>query len=214
MEAKVELKELPPKKRIQYIWDYYKWWILGGLFAIYMLTSSIYQYATAKEQLLQLILVNGSVSYTEVMFAEDYLEAEGYPSDKYELIASTVEFKMTETSYQQDYYTLQSLIARLTSGDIDVFAAPADIFATYGTEGYLLDLRDIFTKEELTSYEKYLVYTTDPVTATTYPCAFDFTNHPWITKHNYYSDSCQFGILYNCSNVEQAKRFLSFILNY
>lgn len=116
--------------------------------------------------------------------------------------------------YIWDYYTLQSLIARLTSGDIDVFSAPSDIFEPYSLEGYFMDIRDIFTEEELHKYEKYLVYTTDLETNTTYPCAFDFTNHPWITRHNYYSGSCQFGILYNCSNIEQAKSFLSFILNY
>ena len=214
MEAKVNLKELPTKKRISYIWDYYKLWIIGGLFALYTLISGIYQYATAKECLLQLIMVNAKISINETIFAEDYLVAAGFDLEEYELNASSIELKMTPESYQQDYYTMQSMIARLTSGDIDIFAASASIFAPYAAEGYLMNLKEIFTESELSEYEAYIVYTTDSKTNETYPCAFDFSQNKWIKQHGYYSDSCQFGILYNSSNIEQAKDFLLYILNY
>lgn len=214
MEAKVNLKELPPKKRFLYIWDYYKLWIIGGIFAICSIISAIYQYATAKDTLLQLILVNSSLSYEESIFAEDYLTEHGYSTDEYELIASSVEFKMTETSYQEDYYTLQALVARMTSGDIDIFSAPSDLFAPYATEGYLMDLSTVFSEEELLTYGALLVYTTDEITQKTYPCAFDFTDNAWMKTHGYYTGSCHMGILYNSANVEQVKQFLTYILTY
>ena len=214
MEAKVELKELPPKKRIAYIWEYYKVWILIGLFAIYSIITSIYQYATAKETLLQMIMVNGSISIDEIIFAEDYLNEAGYPTDDYEIRASTAKLGLSELTYAEDYNMLQSLIARITSGDIDIFSAPAEVFKPYGTEGYFMDLTTIFTEDELAKYESYLVYTTDEITNKTYPCAFDLTENKWIKAHNYYTESCHFGILYASSNVEQAKQFFTYILNY
>ena len=214
MEAKVKLRELPPKKRITYIWDYYKLWIIGGIFVISTLVSSIHQYITAKDCLLQLIMVNADIPITETVFAEDYLTAREYDLNEYELIASSAKLKMTKESVAEDYQVTQATIARLTSGDIDIFSAPADILKPYLEEGYMLSLEDIFTDDELSKYEDYLVYTSDPATKQDYPCAFDFSENEWIKSHGYYNGSCQFGILYNCSNVEQAKDFMLYILNY
>ncbi len=214
MESKVNLSEMPIKKRIRYIWDYYKLWIIIGIFCLSTLISSIQQHLTAKEQLLTFIMINSSIPVSETIFAEDYLVAKEYDTTKYELVASSVKLNMTEESYQQDYYTLQSTIVRLTSGDIDIFSAPADIFEPYMEEGYLINLEDIFTEAELSQYQKYIVYTTDPNTNKTYPCAFNFSENKWIEKHGYYTGSCHIGILYNSSNPEQAKDFLLYALNF
>ena len=214
MEAKVNLKEMPIKKRIQYIWDYYKLWIIVGIFALSTFISSIHQYLTAKESLLTLIMLNSSIPVSETVFAKDYLTARNYDSAKYELVVSSLELNMTAESYQQDYYTVQSMIVRLTSGDIDIFSAPADLFKSYREEGYLMNLEHIFTEAELSPYENYLVYTTDSETNKTYPCAFDFSENKWMKEHKYYTNSCHMGILYNSSNPEQAKDFLLYILNF
>ena len=214
MEKKVILKDMPIKKRIRYIWDYYKLWIIAGIFVLSTLISSVYQYLTAKETLLTLIMINSSIPISETIFAEDYLTVNEYDPAKYELTASSLELNMTAESYQQDYYTVQSTIVRLTSGDIDIFSAPADLFKPYTEEGYLINLEDIFSETELSQYENYIVYTTDPNTNKTYPCAFDFSKNKWIQEHGYYTDSCHIGILYNSSNTEQAKDFLLYALNY
>ena len=212
-KAKVNLKELPPKKRLEYIWDYYKVWIIIGFILLSSLIGSIQRYVTAKDCLVKFIMVNGAVPISEPIVAKDYLIARGYDTKEYELIASSVEIKMTEESTQEDYYNMQSLIVRITSGDIDIFSAPADIFKPYLEEGYLMNLEEIFSKNELAQFDN-IVYTTDPETNLTYPCAFDFSENSWIKEHGYYDGSCQFGILYNCKNLEQAKDFLLYMLNY
>ena len=213
-ERKAVLENGTTKQKILYIWDYYKLWILGGIFAIYLLISGIYQYVTAKDVLLQMIMVNGYIPLEETIFAEDYLTDSGYSTEDYEIVSSRVELKMTTESYAQDYYTMQSLIAQLTSGTIDIFSASPDIMKPYMTEGYFMDLREILSADEISQYENLLVYTTDEKTNETYPCAFDFTNNEWIKTHKYYTESCYFGIMYNSPNLEQAKDFLLYLLNY
>ena len=116
--AKVNLKELPPQKRISYIWDYYKFVIIGVIFAIYFIISGIYDYVTQKECIFELIMINGTVPYTNQMdigFAEDFLLSEGFEPQEQEIVVSTLELKLSASSYQQDYYVVQSLIARLES---------------------------------------------------------------------------------------------------
>jgi hypothetical protein len=159
-------------------------------------------------------MVNGEISIFEPIFAEDYLIAREYDTDKYELVASSADIKMTPESYAQDYQVMQATVARLTSGKIDVFSASADILKPYLDEGYLMNLEDVFTETELSQYEDYIVYVTDPSTNKEYPAALDFTGNEWIKAHGYYDGSCQFGILYNSANVEQAKDFFLYIMNY
>lgn len=87
-------------------------------------------------------------------------------------------------------------------------SAPSNIFTDSASEGYFSDLKDIFTEEELSLYEEFLVFTTDPETNVTYPCAFDLSNNSWIKEYNYYDGNCYFGILYNCPNLGITKDFL------
>ena len=214
MEAKPNFKEMTYKKKLEYIWDYYKFFILGSIFIIYALSSTIYNHFTEKECLLKMIMVNGTIPYDGAIFADDFLLEKGFNPDTQEIIVSSVGLTLSEKTYQQDYYTVQALIARLTSGDIDIMSAPPEIFKDYAQEGYFLNLQTIFSEDELALYKEYLVYATDINTNENYPCGLDLSNNTWIEKYGYYYDDCQFGILYNLPHLETTKEFLLYILNY
>lgn len=214
MEAKVNLKAMSGKQKLEYIWDYYKIAIIFSIIAIYAVISGVYNYVTEKECIMNIIMVNGSIPYDGAIFADEFLQTQGYDPKSHEIVVSSVGLSLTESTYQQDYYTVQALIARLTSGKIDMMSATPEIFKEYATEGYFANLNDIFTEEELALYQDSLVFTTDLETSETYPCAFSFTNSSWIKEHGYYSQECQFGILYNCDNITDAKNLLLYILNY
>lgn len=214
MEAKPNFKEMTNKKKLEYIWDYYKFVILGSIFIICTLISAIYNHLTEKECLLKMIMVNGSIPYDGAIFADDFLIAQNFNPETQEIVVSSVGLSLTEKTYQQDYYTVQALIARLTSGSIDLLSAPSNIYSDYAKEGYFVDLNTIFSKEELSKYKDLLIYTMQEDTKESYPCGFDLTNNTWIKKYGYYTTDCNFGILYNAPNPEITKNFLLFILNY
>lgn len=212
MEAKPKFKEMNTKKKIEYIWDYYKVIILCSIFAIYAIGSAIYNHVTEKECLLKLIMINGNIPYDGAIFADDFLQEQDLKPDTQEIVVSSIGLGLTNETYQEDFNTTQALIVRLTSGNIDIMSAPSDIYKDYAKEGYYSNLNDIFTPDELARYEDLLVFTTDSVTNETYPCGFDLSNSRWIDKYGYYSGDCQFGIIYNCTHTELAKEFLLFIL--
>ena len=214
MEARPNFKEMTTKKKIEYIWDYYKVIILCSIFAIYAISSAIYNKVTEKECLLKIIMVNGNIPYDGAIFADDFLQEQNLNLDEYEIVVSSVGLGLTEKNYQQDYYSVQALIVRLTSGSVDILSAPENILKDYATEGYLTDLTTVFTSEELKNYKEFLIYTTDSETNETYPCAFDLSNSSWINEYGYYSGDCQFGIVYSSTHPELTKEFLLFILNY
>ena len=214
MEARPNFKEMTTKKKIEYIWDYYKVGILCSIFAIYVISSAIYDHITEKECLLKLIMINGNIPYDGAIFADDFLQEQELDPNTQEVVVSSVGLGLTKETYQQDYYAIQALIVRLTSGNIDIMSAPSDIYKDYAKEGYYAKLTDIFTPEELANYNDLLIYTTDEITNETYPCGFDLSDNPWIQKYGYYSTDCQFGIIYNAPHQELAKEFLLFLLNY
>lgn len=214
MEARPNFKEMNTKKKIEYIWDYYKIIILCSIFAIYAIGSAIYDHVTEKECLLKLIMINGNIPYDGAIFADDFLQEQTLDPDTQEIVISSVGLGLTEKTYQEDYHTTQALIVRLTSGNIDIMSAPADVYKDYAREGYYSNLNTIFTEKELAEYKEFLVFTTDSITNETYPCGFDLSGSAWINKYGYYSRDCQFGIIYNSTHTELAKEFLLFILNY
>ena len=214
MEAPVNFKAMPFKKKIGYIWDYYKYPILGILFAIITIISTIYSQLTAKECLLKLIMVNGTVPIETAIFAEDFLESEGYDSNTQEVTATTIRLGLTEETYEQDYEAIQALFVRLTSETVDIMSASDEIFDQYASEGFFINLNDLFTKEELNLYQDLIVYTTHYETGELYPCGFDLSDNTWIKEHIRYNTNCQFGILFNAPNMERTKSFFTYLLNY
>ena len=214
MEKKANFQEMTSKKKIEYIWDYYKVPIFCIIFGIYVLGSSLYNHFTEKECLLKIAMVNGNIPYDGAIFADDFLQEQNLDPKQQEIVVSSVHLGLSEKTYQQDYYSVQALIVRLTSGSIDIMSAPADVLKDYANEGYYANLNEIFTPDELAPYKELLVFATDSETNETYPCAFDLSNSPWIDKYSYYSGDCQFGIIYNSTHMELAKEFLLFILNY
>ena len=61
MEKKVVLKEMEPKKRREYIWEYYKWYIIVGTFFLIFGTYLIIHYTTKKDIVANVIMVNADV---------------------------------------------------------------------------------------------------------------------------------------------------------
>lgn len=215
MKYKPDFKTMSAGQIINYIWDYYKIPIICLLFAIISFISFIYKTITSKEAILDVILVNSTSSYEGSMGLEDFILQEGLDPDKYEVHAnSSFRLSFKEETYADDYYVVQTLIARLTNGDIDIFGSNPEVFAEYAKEGYFVDLRDVFSEEELSAHESILVYTKANDSDTVYPCGFDLGYSAWNERYFFFNGECQFGILYNADDCETAKAFLDFAVNY
>ena len=156
MEAPINFKGMPFKKKMGYIWDYYRYPILGVLLAIFAIAFTIYEQTSAKECLLKLLMVNGTASSETTVFAEDFLQSEGYDSNTQEVTTTTIRLGLTEETYEQDYEAIQAFFVRLTSETVDIMSASDEIFSQYAAEGFFINLNDLFTEEELNLYQDLL----------------------------------------------------------
>ena len=215
MEAKPNFKEMSLKKKIGYVWDYYRLHIGIVLVLAIIIISLIHHYATLKESVLDLLFLNATNTYENPAGFDEFLTEQGFDMDKQTITLTTsLSFPLEEGSFQSDYYSTQALAAMFAAGDLDVFAAPKQIYNDFASAGYVADLRFLFTEEELAPYQDILIYTTDAETGEPFPSAFDLTGNRWLSKYAYYSDGYYLAVTANTDTPELTKEFFFYVLNY
>lgn len=214
MEKKPDFKAMSTKTKIGYIWDYYRWHMIGGIAAIAFVGSMIYHFVTYRDPLLNVIMINSNDSYnTDTSGFNEFQDIYGYASEEYPI--SLASFYLGEgddasTAYYQDYQAFATMVA---AGEQDLFFGTGDVYLTYCEQGALADLSTILSPELLNEYEDCLIYSTADGEVEPYPCAIELTDNEWIRKNNYY-DSCYFGVFYRNQNVDACKQFAEFLLTY
>lgn len=215
MEARPDFKNMSAKKKLEYVWDYYKFHIGGILVLAITLCSIIHHYATLKDSVLDMIFMNAQNTYENSYGLDEFFTMQGFDASTQEITVTTsLSFALTEDSYQVEYYTVQTLSAMFAVGDVDIFAAPWQLYDEYAAAGYVADLRTVFTEDELSLYEDKVLYTTSTETGETMPCGFDFSDNRFLQEYKYYTDNCHMGIPANADDAELAKEFLLYLLNY
>ena len=180
-----------------------------------IIISLIHHYATLKESVLDLLFLNATNTYENPAGFDEFLTEQGFDMDKQTITLTTsLSFPLEEGSFQSDYYSTQALAAMFAAGDLDVFAAPKQIYNDFASAGYVADLRFLFTEEELAPYQDILIYTTDAETGETFPSAFDLTGNRWLSKYAYYSDGYYLAVTANTDTPELTKEFFFYVLNY
>lgn len=217
MEAKTNFKELSSKAKIGYVWDYYKWHIIITITVVSFIIYMIYHYATYRDPLLSVIMINTNDTYNASMDGfDEFQEAYGYDSKEYPIsLTSNFYFPEDENSEAAalSYTDHQTLATMVAAGSGDIFFGTGEVYLSYAEQGALLDLSTILSPELLEKYKDNLLYATDEGEADPYPCAIELTDNTWLAKYNYY-DTCYFGIFYQTKNPDASLEFAEFLLNY
>ena len=215
MEAKPDFKNMPTAKKVEYVWDYYRFHIMGIIVLVITLGSIIHHYATLKTVVLDMIFLNAyTVEDDDVPF-EQFLTEQGYdPTEHQVYLTTSLSFALTEDGYQADYTTLQAISAMFSTGDVDVFAMPPQIFEEYASAGYTLDLSTVFTEEELATYSDRLVYSTLSETGESFPSALNLNGCGWLEESGFYAGDYYMAITVYSDSPELTKEFLLYILEY
>ena len=215
MEAKPDIKNMSTGKKIEYVWDYYRFHILGTIVLVIVFGSIVHHYVTLKTAVLDMIFLNAyTVEDDDEPFAE-FLTEQGYAPNEYEVYLTTsLAYALTEDGYQPDYTTLQAISAMFSTGDVDVFAMPPQVFGEYASAGYTMDLSTVFTEDELTAYSDKLVYSTLSETGEQFPAAFNLNGCNWLEEYGFYAGDYYMAITVNSDSPDLTKEFILYILEY
>ncbi|NLL78296.1 MAG: hypothetical protein GX234_00480 [Clostridiales bacterium] len=233
-EQKKKFKDMTPKQKFRYFWDYYKIPTLVIIVAVIFTVTFVRDYIEGqKETLLYATLINSNPMNDYEQLAADFADYAGIDLEQNHVIFdSSVQFS-TE-NYQMEMASTQKMMTMASAGTMDVVLADEETFSNYTDAGYFYDLRTVLDAELLKTYEDSLYYYTyDPKAARAKAeeagVKYEESNGPYdtlepvpigirLTKlHNlpegtFLNSGCQiFGICANSEHVDQAVTFLHFL---
>lgn len=209
MEKRPDFKSMPPKSKIQYIWDYYRWPIIAVICVGAFAFSLIRHYATYRPPLLNVIMINSSSPFgSDASGFDEFLEAYGYENyDGAISLNASLSFYDDSASYSDR----QVLTTMLAAGGQDLFFGNGELYENYAAQGAFLDLASILPEETLEKYDGHILYSTNEGETEAYPCAIELTDNKWIVENGYYS-TCYFGVLAQTGSPDISADFAEFLL--
>ena len=202
-------------KKIGYIWEYYKLWIIGIVFAIWFVTFAVRQYTA-----------NLRDYWCFMVFANTYADA-GDHSDLWEDYTEYTGFDLTEKAVRfeaNSYFDYQkgvtgnsyfeAFVAYADSGTLDAIAMGRDCLTALGKTGRLMDRSSDACSSIRAKYGDRFLYTVpldEEYSAGEVPVCIDISDSRLVSEYRIYSEPCALGIGALSENVEAVELFLDFL---
>lgn len=194
------------KKKLEYFWMYYKLPLFAVVGACLIIGYFAYAKAAEKEAAFSAMLLDIHTDVQEEVLAEEFADYAGIDTKKYEVSVSTSLLLSDSTSGSYTMASLAKFYTQIGTESLDVCMMLKDDFITYAESDSFMDLREVFTEEEL---EKFSELYTD---AEGQVLGIYGTDLPKIQEiEGYEKESSVVGILYNTEHVDTAKLFLEYL---
>lgn len=175
-----ELRPMTPKKRLEHLWEYYKW-VLGVLVIIGFIVALV---VTSLINLNTEVLVSGVLMNCDVdPEGFDYLSEGYYQTHKTEGKRQRVDityrnYDDPETSEDPafNYDALQSIMAMVAASALDYIMADDVGMEAMLMPDFWMDLRELFTEEELAQMDDRVIKLVVEETGEVIPMALNITD--------------------------------------
>lgn len=144
------------KKKLENFWYYYKYYVIAGAFVLFLILVFIRDKAKSKDYAFFTSFVNCNVLADTEVFMQAYEDTTSIDKEKEMMYLDTT--NITDGYDQTSLASMERFVSMVYVGEIDSAIMERDLFTKYGTNGVFMDLRDIFSKEELSSFEGHLYY--------------------------------------------------------
>ena len=150
------------KEKLDYIVEYYKLHIFIIVFVLYFIGSMIYTNVTAKDCILQGLFLNTlSDSEAALELKDDFIREFSIDTDSEDVFFDSSLYYLTDAEAGTSttaYETLQVITAKSASGDIDFMVADDPVLIEFAYDGYLYELSEVLSDEQIKKYEPYFLY--------------------------------------------------------
>lgn len=156
------LNHLHGKKKIQYIWDYYKLPVVICLIFLYIISAAIYGRISQKETLLYTALVNISAGgqLTDEL-SSGFLDFLDVSSSKTELKLYTGLYLTDNPDNPNHEYTYASrikIVASIDDEQLDVVLMNKEAFDAFSQNGYLCNIEELLRGTDTGAAEEWEPY--------------------------------------------------------
>ncbi len=207
---------LPLRARIEYIWIYYKIWIIA---IAALLCFAVYAWTTARgaigDNWFYACFANTSADIgSDSAFCREFAGYAGYDLSRKNLVFNAQMYcQPSKGKYTDVYY--QNLVTYLDGGVLDVLVMEEPEIQALGASGRLLDLEDPRVEAVYERYKDRLVYCT-PYRAEEYgkdqvAVGIDLSGSVLVGEHKAYPDGCVLAISSQAPHMDQTERFLAYL---
>ena len=202
-------------KKIGYIWEYYKLWIIGIVFGIWFVTFAVRQYTTnLKDYRCFMIFANTYADGGDHSnLWEDYVEYAGF-----DLTKEAVRF---EANSYFDYLKgvtgnsyFEAFVAFADSGTLDAVVMGRDSLTALGKTGRLMDLSSDACSSIRAKYGDRFLYAVpldEEYSTEEVPVGIDISDSRLVSHYGIYAEPCAIGIGALSENVDSVELFLDFL---
>lgn len=219
-------RSMTPGQKADYIFTYYKWYILLGLITLWILGSFGWRQLTRKEPVLYLALANVSVGQEmEEALTKDFLVAAGIDPRKNEVLVYTGLYLADDATVENHEYAYASklkLMASVEAKKLDVVLMNRAGYDLLSASGYLLELPPLLgenfpglTENKVILENNTVEYTLNEAEElriiTEDACnGVEVTDSPLLRDAGF-DGAVYFGIIANSPRMEEAVRYLRYL---
>lgn len=156
-EQHQKMGDMSLKEKIAYFWYYYKVHTIVTIVVAAIAIHFIYGLVTAKDTGFYGIMLNSYMLDGNDMEAS-FSEYADIDLENYECFIDTDSSFSYQSMSQYDVATNQQIVALVQAKELDAFVLNDQVFYNFAFNSMLMDLRDVFTEEELSKYEGNIYY--------------------------------------------------------
>ena len=147
---KEKFKAMGFKKKLEYLWMYYKWVLVCVIVGIMAVRGGISWYHNAKmETILSFAPVN-SIDFDVEQTERNVKEILGSKGE-YEQVTILTNLITAGKKGELDYNSQMAFVAQVQAGTIDVMLMPEDIYRTYSSEKSFADMKEVLGEDALST---------------------------------------------------------------
>lgn len=192
------------KEKVIYIWSYYWIPILAVVLSVVALGYIIYNISGAgkRYEALTVVLINAYNEDTDATIFDEMVDAEEEYNSVDDMIYVDQNYDIAlDDSDNKATTTYEVLGARFLVGDMDLFVSERYIFKTFADDKGFLDLRTLFSAEEMEKYEDIIIWVEDSKTGEEIPCGIWLDETSTLHKAGYYEVPVVAGIVSQARDI-------------
>jgi len=209
---KEKLKQMDTKGKVEYIWEYYKFWIIGTLammILIYGLVDA--QIENSKETYIYVTMVNSQlVSSGETSLLDDFADSIGIDTSEKKVILDTSIQMDAEVSSEYSMNSSAKMFAQFAAKTIDVTVMNKDMIDFFDDKDAFASLDKVLPADFYNAHKDNFITGTDSE-GNEYICAMDISDSVIFQESNAYSETPYFSIVSNTENLDNSIQFLEYL---
>lgn len=142
-------------KKLSYIWDYYKFYIVGVPLALLLLAYIIFVFSSSKDVPFSVYFINQNISLEDAESYEEELRREETLTAAADEVY--VDISLTITPDTPDFDSQMSFTTAISGHTIDIMIGDEAFFAYYSSKSAFADLSEFLPPDLYESLSPYII---------------------------------------------------------